>query len=164
MRYLLLFKHKAGILPSPPTQPLDRENDLPNMAPSDETASEATVTNSGVWRGPRTGKFVQALGGSSKNERAWQRRHQPSSGVPQPPSALKSQQVAGEAVYIARPLVHRKLFDLLYLLSLYYICDTFESFDLDVWPVIDLDVWPVLISVLATSYLRRKQSVFLCRA
>lgn len=106
MRYLLLLKHKTGILPSPPTQPLDRENGIPNMSPSNTASGSETATNSGVWRGERTGRFVQTLGSSNMNARAWQRRHQPLSGVSQPPTALKSPQVAGEALHIAKPLVH----------------------------------------------------------
>ncbi|XP_062513175.1 peroxisomal membrane protein PEX16-like [Corticium candelabrum] len=106
LRYILLFKHKAGILPNPPTQPLNRERDLPNTTFTSVTSESSSSSSSGVWKAERSGKFVQSLGSSNGNERAWQRRHQPLSVTSQPPTALKLDQTAGEALYIARPLAH----------------------------------------------------------
>ena len=108
LRYILLFKHKAGILPNPPTQPLNRERDLPNTTFTSVTSESSSSSSSGVWKAERSGKFVQSLGSSNGNERAWQRRHQPLSVTSQPPTALKLDQTAGEALYIARPLAHCK--------------------------------------------------------
>lgn len=129
LRFIMLFKDNAGILPSPPIPSLKRDKKLhlklKNSSPQQSTIEaenaedvtsfkySAEVTNSKTFTLKSTGRVVRSLGSmTTVNERMWSSPTSNSETEPSQTSVvltstpLNDQQKLAECLHIIRPLVH----------------------------------------------------------
>lgn len=120
LRFLLLFKYKSGVQPTPLIPPMDRSTVLDKSGPGAECVvnetgepleEKAGPSEQGpLWHGARSGRRIRSLSAAPPDAfRSWKlppEEEPQETNEPCTPTALSARRLFAESLYISRPLLH----------------------------------------------------------